>query len=444
MSIHGLFSTRAIAKSLLFCGTAMIVALVITDMNTPAQASGRAARGGVPVQQPDGQTYFVTEDNATVLRVETTASADQETSPCTAEEPCRYDDFAESGEITAVPAEIWATTGLTYSFGALTNDIPFNFEANLGAQAFGLWSNVARIRPVEVLDGGAGSLVGNMRQLWAVGNHGDGFSFDGPGGVLAHCFYPPPVNAGAIAGDCHYDDDEKWVTPAVGGVGIDVVTVMAHEIGHGLGLTHSTDPNALMYPFYSGRRAYLSYDDISRIVAAGYGNRTEDVIFQIEALNTVPVGKGSFRLRENSIRLDFHQKGNAAVYQTRLMPSATANFVLNGNADVDGVLANSTNGVQFDSFLWHLGDLYRAQLTLDATRKDVDRVIVTLNITDNVLVAPATVTLRVSMNGRVLGNIIVSPGNVVKTTTFNLNPPFVNPNGGSRREGENAYNKATQ
>jgi hypothetical protein len=48
------------------------------------------------------------------------------------------------------------------------------------------------------------------------------------------------------------------------------------------------------------------------------------------------------------------------------------------------------------------------------------------------------------MNGRVLGTIVVSPGNVVKVANFLLNPPFVNPAGGTRREGENVYNKATQ
>jgi hypothetical protein len=68
---------------------------------------------------------------------------------------------------------------------------------------------------------------------------------------------------------------------------------------------------------------------------------------------------------------------------------------------------------------------------------------VTLNITDNVLTL-TPVTLKVSMNGRVLGNIVVAPGNVVKVGNFVLNPAFVNPFGGSRREGENVYNKATQ
>jgi hypothetical protein len=443
MNSNKLTRPRVIVKSALLCGTAIVGPFLITNVTSSAQTNPAASSAQeVAVQRPDGQTYVVPVNNASVLRVEATPAEALAASPCTQETPCRYDDL-EDGSLASyvLTAGSWPATGLTYSFGPGTPDISGNFEAALGAQAFGLWGNVARVRAAEVPDGGAGSFAGNMRQWWGSGDHGDGFSFDGPGGVLAHCFYPPPVNAGAVAGDCHYDDAETWVTPALGGVGIDTVTVMAHEIGHGLGLAHSADPNALMYPFYSGRRAYLGSDDIAGI-AAKYGNRSEDVIFQIESLTTVPPGKGSFRLRENSVRIDLHQKGTGAVYQTRFMPSATADFVLNGTADVDGILANPALGTQFDGYIWHLGDLYRAHLTADATRKDIDQVRVTLSITDNVL-AGASVVLRVSMNGRVLGSIVVAPGNVAKVATFTLNPPFVNPAGGSRREGENVYNKAT-
>src|SRR5262245_36811247 len=130
MRIHGLFSTRVVAKTMLFCGTAMIVALLITDLTTPAQANSRPARGGVPVQQPDGQTYFVSEDNAQVLRVETTPAADEQlASRCTAEAPCRYDDFEETGAEFVLTAGTWPTTGITYSFGPGTLDITGNFEA---------------------------------------------------------------------------------------------------------------------------------------------------------------------------------------------------------------------------------------------------------------------------------------------------------------------------
>jgi hypothetical protein len=426
----------AIVRNTLWGAALLLGVFVVADATLSAQSGAAASAQEIAVRQPNGQTAFVPADNSVVLRTEPTP-ADMEASVCTEDNPCRYDDLDDHSEFVLTPGQ-WPTTGVKYSFGPLTADLPFASEAALGAQAFGLWSNVARVRPSEVPDGAAS----NMRQWWGAGDHGDGFPFDGPGGVLAHCFYPPPVNAGAIAGDCHYDDAENWVTPGFGGAGIDTVTVMAHEIGHGLGLAHSADPNALMYPFYSSRRAYLGYDDIAGIVAK-YGSRTDDVIFQVEALNTVPAGRGSIRLREGSIRLQFHQKGAAAVYQTRFMPSATSDVIANGTSDVDGVLANTVVGTQFDGFIWHAGDLYRAQLTLDATRKDIDRVIVTLTITDNVLNSGGTVNLRFSMNGRVLGNIVVAAGQVSRTVSFALNPPFVNPAGGSRREGENDYNRAT-
>jgi hypothetical protein len=406
-------------KTALVCGAVAVGAVMVTNIDSSAQSETK---------------YIVSPDNTAVLGIDYAAMAAQANAVCTPETPCRYDDLPDGtlGEYVK-SGGVWPNTGLTYSVGPGTADLSFDSENALIAQAMGLWANVAKINAAEVA-----APNGMLHQYWGSFNHGDAFPFDGPGGVLAHCFYPPPINGNPIAGDCHYDDSETWVTPGFGGAGIDTVTVAAHELGHGLGLGHSADPNAIMAPFYTGRRAYLSYDDIAGIVNL-YKPRTEDAIFQLEELNTIAAGAGSFRLFENSVRLELHQKGAGAVYQTRFLPAAF-NAPPGTVADVDGVIAN-TGGGQFDGFWWHAGDLYRAHFRVDATRKDVDQVRLTLTISDNTLTQAAI--LRASLNGRVLGDFAINPGEAAKLVSFSLNPPFVNPGSASRAVGENVYNKAT-
>lgn len=49
--------------------------------------------------------------------------------------------------------------------------------------------------------------------------------------------------------------------------------VAAHELGHSLGMSHSSDAGALMYPIYSYSKGYLlSEDDIEGIQAL-YGRK---------------------------------------------------------------------------------------------------------------------------------------------------------------------------
>uniref|UniRef100_A0A3Q3CLQ9 interstitial collagenase n=1 Tax=Haplochromis burtoni TaxID=8153 RepID=A0A3Q3CLQ9_HAPBU len=71
--------------------------------------------------------------------------------------------------------------------------------------------------------------------------HGDGYPFDGPNEILAHAFAP----GDGIGGDAHFDEDETFTFRYV------LFMVAAHEFGHSLGLSHSNDPGALMYPVYS-------------------------------------------------------------------------------------------------------------------------------------------------------------------------------------------------
>jgi peptidoglycan hydrolase-like protein with peptidoglycan-binding domain len=173
--------------------------------------------------------------------------------------------FPDTADFTLQGSK-WTTTTLRYAFENFTPDLTQAQTRAAIAQALGLWSAVTPLTFSEVPIGS----THDIRIRFAAGDHGDGNSFDGGGGILAHAYYPPP-GGGTLAGDAHFDEAEAWSVnlPASG---IDLVTVAAHEFGHSLGLAHSTVSGALMYPYYGGPSRALQSDDIAGIQAL-YGAR---------------------------------------------------------------------------------------------------------------------------------------------------------------------------
>jgi len=113
------------------------------------------------------------------------------------------------------------------------------------------------------------------------GSHGDDDPFDGPGGTLAHAFFP------MYGGDVHIDDDENWSVNSTRGVSL--LMTAAHEIGHSLGLGHSNVRNSLMAPFYRGYdpNLQLAEDDV-RGIQALYGEKTDDGVTTRRPLTSSP------------------------------------------------------------------------------------------------------------------------------------------------------------
>lgn len=138
----------------------------------------------------------------------------------------------------------WSDTDLTYGFADHTNDLSVAAQEAAVARALATWSSVSRLTFTEVRDCGLAfdspsCLTPDIRITFGTGDHAGGAhdpDFDGPGGTAAHAFYPPP-NGASAAGDLHLDDGERWST---NGTGVDLESVVLHEIGHALGLAHAT------------------------------------------------------------------------------------------------------------------------------------------------------------------------------------------------------------
>ncbi|KAF2302456.1 hypothetical protein GH714_036416 [Hevea brasiliensis] len=147
---------------------------------------------------------------------------------------------------------------LTYSFfpgNELTEE-----EKSVFARAFDRWSTVIPMTFTQT----DSFTTADIRIGFFSGDHGDGEPFDGFWGLWPTLF---PAKRAA-----HLDLDENWVdsgdvstSPILSAV--DLESVAVHEIGHLLGLGHSSVEEAIMYPSIPSRtrKVELAQDDIDGI-----------------------------------------------------------------------------------------------------------------------------------------------------------------------------------
>nr|3V96_B Chain B, Stromelysin-2 [Homo sapiens]4ILW_D Chain D, Stromelysin-2 [Homo sapiens]4ILW_F Chain F, Stromelysin-2 [Homo sapiens] len=151
----------------------------------------------------------------------------------------------------------WRKTHLTYRIVNYTPDLPRDAVDSAIEKALKVWEEVTPLTFSRLYEGEADIMIS-----FAVKEHGDFYSFDGPGHSLAHAYPPGP----GLYGDIHFDDDEKWTEDASG---TNLFLVAAHELGHSLGLFHSANTEALMYPLYNSftelAQFRLSQDDVNGI-----------------------------------------------------------------------------------------------------------------------------------------------------------------------------------
>ncbi|KAH9515042.1 hypothetical protein Btru_018956 [Bulinus truncatus] len=153
----------------------------------------------------------------------------------------------------------WDTPELTWALQNPSQQLSENEQKQVMKEALRIWAEVVPItfreerRPGEEPD---------IVIKFASGRHGpshdpvfDGSPQDRPN-ILAHAWGPNP-NPKGIAGDVHFDAQDRWSRDFL-------LAVAVHELGHTMGLHHSNDQTAIMYPLYQ-TSVELAVDDIRGI-----------------------------------------------------------------------------------------------------------------------------------------------------------------------------------
>lgn len=186
----------------------------------------------------------------------------------------------------ALQGSRWKVRELSYKISKYPRSLPAS-EVDLEIhRALSVWGAVI---PLNFTRKTKGSVHIEIR--FENGEHGDGDPFDGPGGTLAHAFYP------FKGGDAHFDEAETWTIGT--SEGTNLLQAATHEFGHALGLSHSDVKTSLMAPFYRGYQPQikLDVDDILGIQAL-YGKRPQGD-FTSKEVNT-PTGKEDPQLCKDS------------------------------------------------------------------------------------------------------------------------------------------------
>ena len=140
-----------------------------------------------------------------------------------------YSFMPDGTSVGGVPSALFATLNTKYPTAT--------WEAQI-EQAAAIWENAANLNLALVSDGGeAVATSGDQQDDPRFGDIRIGAVPLGSG-TLAVTFLPPPANGGTDAADILLNSNINWQINS----NYDLMTVMAHEFGHALGLGDVSSP----------------------------------------------------------------------------------------------------------------------------------------------------------------------------------------------------------
>lgn len=142
----------------------------------------------------------------------------------------------------------WLNNDLTYAVRSYLTRVPQKEQDEVFQESFDAWSRHANVKVTRTKNTRTADIVVERKNL------------DGPGNVLGQ--------AGLPQGKNHTRQLPLQLDDADFGTGrISLLAVMTHEVGHNLGLDHSDQRSALMFPTYNPRiTTPQQVDDVPRII----------------------------------------------------------------------------------------------------------------------------------------------------------------------------------